>query len=71
MISLSLSSDVYFDCPKNNFITRGSFRQVPTRRVRLFFVTCAYSDLRDIFSHNFRGLNGFHYRKGWHPAVKQ
>ena len=29
--------------------TRGTFRQVPTRRIRLSFVECAYSDLRDIF----------------------
>ena len=38
-------------------ITRGTFRQVPTRPIRLSFVKCAYSDLRDIFLfHNFRGL---------------
>ena len=36
--------------------TRGTFRQVPTKRIRLSFVKCAYSDLRDIFFHNFRGL---------------
>ena len=29
--------------------TRGTFRQVSTRRIRLSFVECAYSDLRDIF----------------------
>ena len=37
----------------NRFIVlyriRGTFRQVPTRRIRLSFVKCAYSDLRDIF----------------------
>ena len=33
--------------------TRGTFRQVPTRRIRLSFVECAYSDLRDIFFLNF------------------
>ena len=44
---------------------------MPTRRIRLSFVECAYSDLRDIFFHNFRGLNGFRYRKGWHPTSKQ
>ena len=38
------------------FKTRGTFLQVPTRRIRLCFVKCAYSDLRDIFFHNFRGL---------------
>ena len=34
------------------------FRQVPTRRIRLCFVECASSDLRNIyiFFHNFRGL---------------
>ena len=37
-------------------VTRGTFRQVPTRRIHLSFVECAYSDLRDIFFHNFRGL---------------
>ena len=31
------------------FKTRGTFLQVPTRRIRLCFVKCAYSDLRDIF----------------------
>ena len=31
------------------FNTRGTFRQVPTRRIRLSFVECAYLDLRDIF----------------------
>ena len=31
------------------FKTRGTFLQVPTRRIRLSFVKCAYSDLRDIF----------------------
>ena len=40
-----------------NKYTRGAFRQVPTRRIRLSFVECAYLDLRDIyFFHNFRGL---------------
>ena len=41
---------------KYSLKTRGTFRQVPTRRIRLSFVKCAYSDLRDIFFHNFRGL---------------
>ena len=42
--------------------TRGTFWQVPTRRIRLSFVKCAYSDLRDIyiyiyfFFHNDRDL---------------
>ena len=36
-------------------LTRGTFRQVPTKRIRLSFAECAYSDLRD-FLHNFRGL---------------
>ena len=35
--------------------TRGTFRQVPRRRIRLSFVECAYPDLRDLL-HNFRGL---------------
>ena len=39
-------------------LTRGTFRQVPTRRIRLSFVECAYLDLRD-FLHNFRGLPNF------------
>ena len=39
-----------------HLITRGTFRQVPTRRIRLSFVKCADSDLRDIFFHHFRGL---------------
>ena len=30
-------------------LTRGTFREVPTRRIRLSFVECAYSDLRDKF----------------------
>ena len=30
-------------------VTRGTFRQVPARRIHLSFVECAYSDLRDIF----------------------
>ena len=37
-------------------LTRGTFQQVQTRRIRLSFVECAYLDLRDIFFHNFRGL---------------
>ena len=41
---------------KTIYKTRGTFRQVPTRQIRLSFVKCAYSDLRDIFFHNFRGL---------------
>ena len=36
-------------------LTRGTFRQVPTRRILLAFVECAYLDLRD-FLHNFTGL---------------
>ena len=40
-----------------HLITRGTFRQVPTRRIRLSFVKCADSDLRGFFFfHNFRGL---------------
>ena len=35
--------------------TRGSFQQVPTRRIRLSFVERAYWDVCDFF-HNFRGL---------------
>ena len=35
--------------------TRGTFRQVPTRRIRLFFVECAYPDLRDLL-HSIIGL---------------
>ena len=31
------------------FKTRGTFLQVPTRRIRLCFVKCAYSDLRFFF----------------------
>ena len=30
-------------------LTRGTFHQVQTRRIRLSFVECAYLDLRDIF----------------------
>ena len=30
-------------------LTRVTFQQVSTKRIRLFFVECAYSDLRDIF----------------------
>ena len=33
--------------------TRGTFRQVPKRRIRLSFVECAYSDLRDIYIYFF------------------
>ena len=33
--------------------TKGTFRQVPTRRIRLSFVEYAYSDLRDIYIHFF------------------
>ena len=43
-------------CTKRFSKLRGTFRQVPTRRIRLSFVKCAYSDLREIFFHNFRGL---------------
>ena len=32
-----------------SYYTRGTFWLVPTRRIRLSFVKCAYSDLRDIF----------------------
>ena len=28
--------------------TRGTFRQVPTRRIRLSFVKCAYSDILEV-----------------------
>ena len=35
--------------------TRGTFWQVPTRRIRLSFVECVYPDLRGLL-HNFRGL---------------
>ena len=35
-------------------LTRGTFRQVPTRRILLSFVECPYLD-RD-FLHNFTGL---------------
>ena len=34
-------------------LTRGTFRQVPTRRTRLSFVEGAYSDLRDIYIYIF------------------
>ena len=40
---------------KFNTITRGTFREVPRRRIRLSFVECAYPDLRDLL-HNVRGL---------------
>ena len=30
-------------------VTRGTFRQVPTRLIYLSFVECAYSGLHDIF----------------------
>ena len=29
--------------------TRGTFRQAPTRQIRLYFVECAYSDLRNTY----------------------
>ena len=46
----------YIGCLVGNKLG-GTFRQVPTRRIRLSFVECAYSDLRDIFFfHNFTGL---------------
>ena len=54
------------------YLTRGTFRQVPRTRIRLSFVKCAYSDLRDFFFHNFRGLKWIPLsQKGWHPTSKQ
>ena len=50
--------------------TRGTFRQVPTRRIRLCFVECAYLDLRDIFFHNFRGLKWIPLWKRMAPNFK-
>ena len=50
--------------------TRGTFRQVPTRRIRLSFVECAYSDLRDIFFHSFRGLKWIPLWKRMAPNFK-
>ena len=48
----------------------GTFRQVPTRRIRLSFVKCAYSDLRDIFCYNFRGLKWIPREKRMAPNFK-
>ena len=48
-----------FLCKRFSLYTRGKkARQVrlSTRRIRLSFVKCTHSDLRDIFFHNFRGL---------------
>ena len=42
--------------------TRGTLRQVPTRRIRLSFVECAYQDLRDLL-HNLRGLQWIRLQK--------
>ena len=50
--------------------TRGTFRQVPTRRIRLSFVERAYLDLRDIFFHNFRGLKWIPLWKRMAPNFK-
>ena len=68
-IPASFSSDVV----RYIYNTRGTFRQVPTRRIRLFFVKRAYSDLRDIyfFFIILEVYNGFRYRKGWHQTSKQ
>ena len=35
--------------PRYKSYTRGTFRQVPTRRISLSFVKCAYLDLRDMY----------------------
>ena len=54
------------------FNTRGTFRQVPTRRIRLSLRNkCAYLDLRDIFFISLKIYNGFRYRKEWHPISKE
>ena len=50
--------------------TRGTFRQVPTRQIRLSFVECAYLDLRDIFFHNSRGLKWIPLWKRMAPNFK-
>ena len=58
--SLNFAIHTFLNClrPWRNTIlqTRGTFRQAPTRRIRLSFVDCAYSDLCDICFHSFRGL---------------
>ena len=48
-----------------------TFRQVSTRRIRLLIVETAYSDLRDIFFHNFRDLQWIPLRKVRQPTSKQ
>ena len=49
--------------------TKGStFRQVPTRRIRLSFVECAYPEICYIISEVY---NGFRYRKGWHSTLEK
>ena len=50
--------------------TRGTFRQVPTRRIRLSFVECSYSYLRDIFFHNLKGLKWIPLWKRMAPNFK-
>ena len=47
-------------------VTRGTFRQVPTRRIHVSFVECAYSDL----FHNFRGLKWIPQKKRLAPNFK-
>ena len=42
--------------------TRGTFRQVPTGRIRLSFVECAYLDLCNLL-HNFRCLQWISLQK--------
>ena len=56
----------------NKDATRGTFRQVPTRRIPLSFVKCAYSDLRDVFffHSNFRGLKWIPLWKRMAPNFK-
>ena len=52
VIKLMNSKDSYVSLRLLNFVsllTRGTFRQEPTRRIRLSFVKCAYSDFRVIF----------------------
>ena len=56
--------------PNLFIVTRGTFRQVPTRRIHLSFVECAYSDLRDFFFHNFRGLKWIPQKKRLAPNFK-
>ena len=52
-------------------LSRGTFQQVQTRRIRLSFVECAYLDLGDICFIILEVQNGFCKRKGWHPSSKQ